>query len=180
MKIVLATPLYPPDIAEPAPYIKELARRLAANHAVKVVVYGHLPEQVPGVTVIAVDKRRPLPFRLLSYTIALMRAARGADVLYAQNGPSVELPLIFVSRIKRMPLFMHIGDKAAHEYAARHPLRRLIERLAFRKARAVEGTPQPRPEILPFDPRPDAALAAWKESWYGHMQELGHIFTHAN
>src|SRR3989344_9051256 len=40
MKIVLATALYPPDIAPPAPYVKELATRLAANHEVTIVTYG--------------------------------------------------------------------------------------------------------------------------------------------
>ncbi len=179
MKIVLASALYPPDIAEPASYVKELAKRLSATHEVVVVAYGRLPEQVPGARIVAIDKRRPLPLRLLSYTIALMHAARSADIIYAQNGPSVELPLILVSRAARASLFMHIGDTAAHAYAATRPLRRCVERLALRRARVVEGAPAARPEILPFAPRPEEALAAWEESWHAHVRELEHIFTHA-
>jgi len=180
MKIVLATPLYPPDIAEPAPYVKELATRLASSHEVVVVTYGRLPEQIPGVRIVSVDKRRPLPLRLLSYTAALLRAARGADVIYAQNGPSVELPLVIVLRIVRAPLVMRMGDAAAHAYAAHHPLRKFVERLALRRGRVIEGAPGARPEILPFAPRPDAALAAWETAWRSHLSDLTSTFTHAS
>ena len=172
MKIVLATPLYPPDIAEPAPYVKELARRLAPDHQVTVLAYGRLPEKVPGVTIVAIDKRRPLPVRLFLYTIALLRAARSADIVYTQNGPSVELPVAVVNFFLRRPLVARWGDEAAHTYAQKKFMRRTVERLAFGGAKIVTGSPLPRPEILPFEPQPTDALAAWEESWQMHLREL--------
>jgi hypothetical protein len=179
MRIVLATPLYPPDIAEPAPYIKELAARLAPHHTVTVVTYGHLPEEVPGVSIVAVRKRLPLALRLFLYTVALAKAAYRADVLYAQNGASVELSVGIVARLMRRPLIMQLGDKAAHRYAAGRPLLRTIERFATSRAKMVEHAPAQRPEVLPFEPAPTEALAAYEASWKAHVAELERIFDHA-
>lgn len=179
MNIVLATPLYPPDIAQPASYIKELARRLGKEHSVTIVTYGRLPEQVEKVRILAIDKRAPLPLRLARFTVALLRAARQADVVYAENGSSVELPVTLITLLTRCPLVMHLGDAAAHARAQRRPLLRFLERLAVRRARVVlaEMPPQ-RPEILPFRPPPTATLATYEQSWSTHLRELENTFVH--
>ncbi len=179
MRILLATPLYPPDIAEPAPYVKELAKRLSKEHIVTIVAYGTLPEKIQGVRIIAVNKRRPLLLRLLAYTTALVRASRDADLIYAENGASVELPAGLVALITGRPLVIHIGDKDAHERAARNKLYFFIEKFAILRAqRTIIETPMKRPEILPLEPRPDAALAAYEASWSMHFNSLNTIFAH--
>lgn len=177
MKIVLATPLYPPDIAEPAPYVKELAKRLAKTDEVTIVTYGHMPEAVDGVRIRAVSKQRPLPIRLLAYMFALWREAWRADVLYLQNGPSVELPAAMVLLFLRVPLITRIGDTNAHRHAETSPLLRMIERRAFARARnVVTESPDPRPEILPFTDWPVKELNAFERSWSGHVEHLRTLF----
>lgn len=171
MNIVLASALFPPDIAPPAPYVKELAARLAPRHTVTAVVYGRLPEQVAGARIIAVSKRRPLPLRLVSFTFALWRAARGADILYMENGASVELPALIVSWLTRTPVVVHFGDRAAKKYA--------YQNMLLRRARGtVADSPMERPEILPFAPRPD--MAAYERSWQEHLALLEKIFAYGN
>jgi hypothetical protein len=176
MRLVLASPLYPPDVAWPASYIKELAKRLAEEYEVTIVTYGRLPEQVRGVKIVAIDKRRMLPLRLIAYTIALWGALRRADVIYAQNGPSVELPLVIANFFLRRPLIAQWGDVPAHAYAQEHFARRMIERAAFGHAKMINESPLPKPEILPLEPRPEAALAQWEESWQEHVRMLKAIF----
>ena len=155
MKIVIATPLFPPDIGGAAPYIKELVKRLSKKHAVTVVTYAHLPEKVAGVSFISVNKRRPLLIRLLHFTFVLWKEAQNADMLYAENGPSVELPVGFIKLFIQTPLIIHIGDDAAHKHAAKHPLLIQIERFAFGKAnKIIDNNPPLRPAILPFESVP--------------------------
>ncbi len=180
MKIVLATPLYPPDIAPPAQYVKELAKRLSAAHEVTLVVYGRLPEEVPGVRSVAVDKRLPLPLRLISYFFALAHAARGADVVYLQNGPSVELPATLLAPFLRAQLYFHYGDGAAHHYAQKHFWRRTIEGFVARRAGLIDDTPGQKPEILPLEAPPTAALALWEEAWKRHTTMLEQHFAHVS
>lgn len=180
MKIILATPLYPPDVAEPAPYVKELAKRLADGaHEVTIVAYARLPEKVPGVHIVATNKHKPLPVRLIWYTWMLWRAARTADVVYAQNGASVELPAGLVTFFMRCSFIIRIGDSAAHERATTRPLLQRIERFAFKRARTIiTDTPAPRPEILPFGPAPTVAQTAYQKSWEKHVDHLLKIFQH--
>ncbi len=179
MKIILAAPLYPPEIAESALYVKELARRLGKEHEITIVTYTHLPEKVPGVRIIAVNKRRPLLVRLFLYTIALARASRDADVIYAQNGASVELPALLVAMIRRRPLIIHLGDETAHRRAAQSALLRNIEHFALRRAcTIITDIPMKRPEILPFEPIPAAEFTAYCTSWDTHIRTLNNALSH--
>ncbi len=182
MKILLATPLFPPDIGGAAPYVKELARRLAEeNHDVTVLTYGHLPEQVRGVSFVCVHKKHPLPFRLVRYTFTLFKTALRNEIIYAQNGASVELPTLLLKLFLKTPLVIHIGDYAAHEYAGRHVFIRNIERFAFQQAyKTITDSPKKRPEILPFKPYPKKAFDEYNASWREHIEMLHTIFKHAS
>ncbi|MEK7101812.1 MAG: glycosyltransferase [Patescibacteria group bacterium] len=179
MKIVLATPLYPPEIAEPAPYVKELAKRLSGRHAVTIVAYTRLPEKVSGVSIIVVDKHKPLFIRLVVYFFTLLRAAWHADIVYAMNGASVELPAALVALVTRRPFVFHIGDSAAHERAKQKQLLRFIERFAFARTKEVTAdSPLVRPEIIPFEPFPAEGMAVYERSWNTHVNALEATFTH--
>lgn len=180
MRIVLATPLYPPEIAEPAPYMKELARRLSPKHSVTVVAYTRLPETVSGVRIVAVDKRRPVFLRLPAYFFALLQAARTADIVYAMNGASVELPVAFTSFIFKRPIIIRIGDTAAHARTRTRWLPSVIERLAFKRAkRVIDDSPLARPEVLPLESFPNEKFSAYELSWDVHTRLLEDIFRHA-
>jgi hypothetical protein len=180
MKLVIATPLYPPDIAEPAPYVKELAARLAKEHEVVVVAYGRLPEPVPGARIVAVRKDRPLLLRLLAFTRALADEAVSADAVIAENGASVELPAAFVSLFSHTPFFFHVGDQAAHENAQKNLPRHVIERIMRAHARAIiEDRPLPHPEVIPLQPEPVREEEEAEASWQRHVELLTETLAHA-
>lgn len=180
MKITLATPLYPPDIAEQACYVKEVATRLVnMGHDITVVAYAHIPEKIPGVRIITVSKRTPLLIRFIAFAKALAHAAHETDVVYMENGPSVELPTILISLIARRPFVMHIGDKAASKRAEKNTFLQYIGRVARKRARAVIiDIPIKRPEVLPFQQVSTAERAAYDASWETHVNSLMGIFTH--
>lgn len=173
MKLVLATPLYPPDIAAPASYSKELAEQLSKEAEVTVVTYGRFVEPVAGVRMVTVDKRHRLPVRLARYTRALYREARRADVLYTENGPSVELPALIVSFLTDTRIVFHLGDPLARERASGSTHLRGLERgLRRRAASVIEDSPLTRPEIIPFQPRPESGERAYAASWQTHLEEV--------
>lgn len=181
MRIVIATPFYPPETEEMAVYAKELAERLAAiGYEVVVVAYARLPEESQGVRIVAVDKHLPLFFRLVAYTVLLFFEARKADVLYAENGASVELPVVIAVSLSRRPLFLHLGDKAADMRASKNFFLRGIKNFTKKHTRGeIIDTPLVRPEILPFEPAPLSEQAAYHASWDAHIKKLLKIFTHA-
>lgn len=194
MKLVLGSALYPPDIATPGVYMKELAERLAKNHEISVVVYGHLPEPTSGASISVVSKRANILARLLSYGLTLRRTCRGAEALYIQNGASVELPALVISLLSGVPFILHVGDMGAHARAGRGFIFSLIERLARRRARFIVSPfeqglrgapgqvvsiadPLTRPEVLPFAPRPEQSFAKYEASWEEHIRALSILFT---
>ncbi|MEK7604862.1 MAG: hypothetical protein AAB442_03660 [Patescibacteria group bacterium] len=180
MRILVVTPLYPPEIAEPAPYVKELVTRLAAQHEVTLLAYTHLPEKVPGVRMLTVEKRRVLPLRLLSFFFALSRASRNADMIYAMNGMSVELPVFLTSFLPHRQVVLACSDPVAVRQAQTRWLARLVAHLAQSRARACIHTfPFPRPEIIPFEPYPSIAFSSYEHSWSEHLELLHDTFTHA-
>lgn len=180
MKIILVTPLYPPDIAEPSSYVKELASRLKTEHEITILTYGKLPEKIPGVKIVAIDKSLPAIIRLFLYTLALFKALFWGDVVYAQNGPSVELPLGFVMLFVRKHFIFHLGDTTAHTYAQTHPWRLHLEKFVSSKADAVfTDHPLKRPEILPLESYPETEMREYQASWEKHLEKFSNILTYA-
>ncbi len=113
MKIILATPVYPPEFGGPATYTKGLAIKLRDEHEVIIVAYASTSEPIPGTTLFVASKRRPLPLRLLKFTFDLFRASRGADVIYVQNAMAAGLPAVLVGMVRRIPVVLKfVGDEA--------------------------------------------------------------------
>lgn len=181
MKILIATPLYPPDIAPSAQYVKELAKRLVEKkHSVTIAAYAHIPEKVAGAQIIKASKHKPLPLRILAYFFVLWRAARATDVIYAQNGASVELPIAFVSFVARAPIILGISDKNAQKCGHENIILKLINNLIIKRARKIiADMPMERPEILPFGAQPKHAQEAYRLSWENHVRALIQIFNYA-
>ncbi len=196
MRILLVTPLYPPDIAEPAPYVKELSRRLSETDRVTILAYNHIPELVEGVTIVPIEKRAPGIIRILRFTFALLELSKSNDVLIVQNGVSVELPLLISRMIRKVPTLFRIGDTAALKYTERSWFKRaifsrvveqveyilvhdtatdtLIQSYAPRThtPTVVTNAPPCRPEVLPFAPYPEDDLNAFSTAWTNHRDVI--------
>ncbi len=113
MKIILATPVYPPEIGGPATYIKGLARELCDTHEIVIVAYASTSEKIVGTTLYTVSKRRWLLIRLIKYLITIYKASRGADVIYVQNAMAAGLPAVLVGLMRNIPVVLKfVGDEA--------------------------------------------------------------------
>ncbi len=173
MKIVIATPLYPPEIGGGARYVKELAARLAAHHSIHVVTYAELPEHIPGVTVTSLSKMMPRILRVARFTTTLIIAARTADVLIVQNGSAAELPGLIAHLSTRTPLLFEYSDINEYRKKNRNMVRHLLDRTMQRYARHIfTDIPLKRPEILPLEPYPQIALEQYEHTWKQHIARI--------
>ena len=173
MNVVLVSPLYPPDTEAPAPYIKELASRIRDEHKVTILTYGEHPEEISGVRIVAISKKCSLPRRLMTFTRALVRLGKDADVVFLENGPSVELPALIARMFGTKHFILHTGDPRAalrsSENKALHFLRTLV---AGGATYTLSYSPLPRPEIFPLESYPEEALRTYEESWRSHLGDL--------
>lgn len=105
MRLLIATPLYPPELGGPATYAARMAGALPAlGMAVKVQPFSAV-------------RRFPRVARHAVYLFQLLRHARHADALYALDALSVGVPALFAARLVRIPLVVRIGGLGSHERA---------------------------------------------------------------
>ncbi|KND47909.1 MAG: glycogen(starch) synthase [Parcubacteria bacterium C7867-004] len=101
MRLLIATPLYPPELGGPATYSKILEEELPKH----------------GITVALVKftdvKRYPKGIRSLLYFFTLLRAGKDADLIFALDPVSTGLPSLMAAKLLRKPLVLKIvGDYA--------------------------------------------------------------------
>jgi glycosyltransferase involved in cell wall biosynthesis len=128
-RILVVSNLFPPDIGGPATYVPKIAGELAARGHRVAVVGGAPPEWRPGAPddawpfpVTRISRGLPLPRRLGAAGATLMRAARGADVLYVQGLAGPEMVAVGVGRLLGKPVALKIVGDNAWEYAIRKGL----------------------------------------------------------
>lgn len=113
MRILMATPIYPPEIGGPATYTVELAKRLKGEHEIVVLAFADNAEQIEGTRLVAISKRHPLPVRLLRFFFAALAEVRRADAVYVQNAVAAGLPIALACRILRKKFTVKfVGDEA--------------------------------------------------------------------
>jgi glycosyltransferase involved in cell wall biosynthesis len=113
MKIIVATPIYPPEIGGPATYTKELCDRIHNKYEIIVVAYTDSRNAFPGTRLVPVSKNISLPFRLIAYTKTIWGASKNADLIYVQNAMAAGLPVAIVSIFRKIPFIVKfVGDEA--------------------------------------------------------------------
>ncbi|HUY62294.1 MAG TPA: glycosyltransferase family 4 protein [Candidatus Paceibacterota bacterium] len=115
-KLVLATPLYPPDIGGPATYAVILEKGLPARGIeVELVKFGdvrHLPKGI----------------RHIAYFSRVRRAMKGADAVLALDPVSVGLPACLAAWLARKPFFAKIvGDYAWEQGSQRYGIEATLD-----------------------------------------------------
>lgn len=176
MNIAILTPLFPPDIGEPAPYAKLLANKLAdAEHNVSVLLYGHLPENVSGVKFVCTDKRKWTFVRLYLYTMRLLMKYRKFDLLIINNGLSCEFPATYIMPFRKSSTVLVISDPIAKAKSRSGMYKNVHENLKNKVTATIditEETDRHKPEIHPFKPVSDITISNHDKWWNRHLEEI--------
>lgn len=174
MKILILSPLFPPDTGTPAAYVKELASRLH-HKDISLLIYGYLPESISTVPIQSIDKRQLLPVRLFQFTRTLLRESRDIKHLIINNAPSVELPALLVSFVRPLHITLLLSDPVAKK-ASERGLYKILHTFLKRRSQAIITLPPPttyeKAETLPFvssDTEKEAARESW---WHEHINTL--------
>lgn len=124
MKVVIATPLYPPEIGGPATYAK--------------LLFEGLPAEGIEVELVKFSEVRYLPkiIRHYIYYRSVLRAARAADAVLALDPVSVGLPAMYAAKKAGKPFVVKIvGDYAWEQGQQRFSVTQNLDE--FVKTRSV-------------------------------------------
>jgi len=112
MRLLIATPLYPPDPGGPATYAQNLEEELPAQ-GIQVAVLKF-----------ADVRGYPKVVRHLAYFVLLIRAGRDADAILALDPVSTGFPSMLAAKVLRKPFFVKVvGDYAWEQGTQRAGLR---------------------------------------------------------
>jgi glycosyltransferase involved in cell wall biosynthesis len=122
MKLVLATPLYPPEGGGPATHTRFLEQHLPAlGIETQVVAFSRV-------------RSRPKGVRHLWYAWLVYRAAKESGVVFAQDTVSVGFPALLAARLARVPFVVRVpGDHAWEQARVRYGVDDSLE--AFQRTR---------------------------------------------
>lgn len=111
MQILFATGIYPPDIGGPAFYTERLARRFKnLGHHAEILTYGEGGDD-QNKKIFRVSRLYPLVIRHIIYAYRILRLARRADLIYAQDSWSAGGPVILANLFLRLPVVLKVvGD----------------------------------------------------------------------
>ncbi len=151
MKIVFATGIFPPDSGGPATYVEMMSRTLPGGghvvvtysddeslragiakstrpHRLRRIAGGRLHDSQNAMPdVIRISRRLPLPFRYLKYAWQIFKAARKADVVYAQGPVSEGFPATLGAMLAGRPVVMKVVGDYAWEQARQNGESRLLD-----------------------------------------------------
>ena len=98
MKVLIATPLYPPQIGGPAKYAQALSEWLPnVGHEAPVLSYGW------------VERHLPSGVRHLWYFLRLLPQVFGVDAVFALDTWSVGLPALIAAKLARKKFLVRVG-----------------------------------------------------------------------
>ncbi|MGB2877739.1 MAG: glycosyltransferase family 4 protein [Dehalococcoidales bacterium] len=144
MKILISTPIFPPEIGGPATYTVEVARRLQERgHKIRIVAFTDERPQAGNLEVIPVRIRYPILgtlLRQIKLFATLLSAAKGMDLIYVQDPVVVGVASLLVGKLVRKPLVLKfVGDSIwENEYSLRRTDKNLDDFL---------GSPRKRPTL---------------------------------
>ncbi|MEO0650366.1 MAG: glycosyltransferase family 4 protein [Planctomycetota bacterium] len=118
MRILITSPVFPPDLGGPAVYVPSIGRYLMdQGHFVKVVAFcAEKHPQGHPFPVLAVE-RGPLPLRYLKAFLYVLREAKDFDVVYVQE--HLALLHVLAAKLRRRPVVIRIMVDGAWEISHR-------------------------------------------------------------
>jgi glycosyltransferase involved in cell wall biosynthesis len=117
VKVLITSGIWPPDVGGPASHGPELGRFLVARgHQVEAVTAagGRIVEGTFPVK--ALSRARPLPVRLSTPALAVVRAARGKEVIYSAG---LYTRSALASKLRSVPLVLKLAADPAYERCRR-------------------------------------------------------------
>ena len=118
MRVLITSPIFPPDLGGPAVYVPSLGRFLVERgHEVKVVAFCSDEHPTGYPFPVRAVPRGPLPVRYLKAFFAVLKEARDVDVVYVQE--HLALLHVLAAKLRGKPVMIRIMVDGAWEIAHR-------------------------------------------------------------
>lgn len=114
MKIIVTSPLFAPEIAEPAPYVKTISKQLGQDQEVIVLTYSNIQNLDNNKNLIAIKKNQASILRIFQYLLKLLKITKKNDIIYAQSGLSTSLASLISAKLKGAKIIYRYSEDEAY------------------------------------------------------------------
>lgn len=136
MKLLVVTPVFPPEISSASREIKEMSLLWQKDPRVQrlsILGLGRVHEEVENVSVFLLSKHQSRFLRMAKVGLSSFRLLREHTLLYAHEGVNSSLPALVAARLRRrVGVFHFTKDEFSHSRT-----NRLIQSLTFRAAHYI-------------------------------------------
>lgn len=132
-RVLIVSPIYPPEIGGPASYVPELAKRLSRSRPVTVVTFcSRKPVETPEFSLVWVRLDGHSIVRQLRLLVATFQSAIKSGVIYAQGTLTVGLASVLVGKLlSKSVILKFVGDEVWEHTAAMGDYRTMEEFYTF-------------------------------------------------
>ena len=118
MRVLITSPIFPPDLGGPSVYVPSFGRFLVERgHEVKVIAFCSDPKPEGHPFEVEAIARGPLPLRYLKAFWSVLRQAKGYDVVYIQE--HLALLHVLAAKLRRVPCVIRIMVDGSWEISHR-------------------------------------------------------------
>lgn len=118
MRVLITSPIFPPDLGGPSTYVPSIGRFLVdRGHQVKVIAFCSDPQPTGYPFEVVSIARGPLPVRYLKAFWRVLREAKGYDVVYVQE--HLALLHVLAAKLRGVPVVIRIMVDGAWEISHR-------------------------------------------------------------
>lgn len=131
MKILVATPIFPPDDGGPATYTKEVSERLTKRgHTISVVTFSDAPREdsFSGVRVRALSRKNSFLKRNFLFFYEVFKTSPAFDLVYIHEPSIIGLAASLAAKMRRKKtLLKFVGDRAWESAFAESKTKKLLD-----------------------------------------------------
>lgn len=113
MKILIVSPIFPPEIGGPATYVTELASRLKKGHQITIITFcSKVPQTISGCRLIYIPTQASAFGRQYRLFKSILMESFRHQLIYSQGSFVVGLASCLASKLSRKPLIIKfVGDE---------------------------------------------------------------------
>ncbi len=119
MKILISTPLYPPETARVSIFAKQLAMNLqmiyVEKHLITLLAYSDFPENINNVKIISVSKKQNLLKRIILFTKILLREVKNNGIILLNQAGISSLLTLLVAKLFNKKTISFIMENEVEE-----------------------------------------------------------------
>lgn len=128
MRILIATPIFPPEAGGPATYTKEIAERLKNQYQITIIAFAENPVMIENVNLVMINKRFPLPLRQILFLKKMITFGKKADLIYVQNAMAAGVPSVMAAKFLHKPIILKfVGDGAWEKAFGRGETKKFLD-----------------------------------------------------